>query len=156
MPGSGKSTVGRELARRMGRAFVDTDELVREAEGKEISDIFAESGEEYFRNAESAALRLAAALSGAVIATGGGAVLRERNVRALSRNGRIFFLDRPLDEIIPTSDRPTASDREALSRRFAEREAIYRSSCDVHVKVRHGVSATAEQIISDFKNECDL
>lgn len=156
MPGSGKSTVGRELARRMGRTFVDTDELVREAEGKEISDIFAERGEEYFRDAESAALRRAAALSGAVIATGGGAVLREQNVRALRRNGRIFFLDRPLEDIIPTCDRPTASDREALSRRFAERKGIYRSSCDVRVEVRHGVEAVAEQIISSFNSECDL
>lgn len=155
MPGSGKSTVGRALAEKTGRQFVDTDAITEERLGMKISDIFAKYGEEFFRREETLSVRAAADMTGAVIATGGGAVLKECNIRALRRNGRMFFLDRPINEITPTADRPTALDREALQRRFAERESIYRSTCDTTVPVKGSVKKTIELIIADLKSERD-
>ena len=132
MPGSGKSTVGRLLAKKLGRDLVDTDDVISKNHGV-ISDIFAEKGESYFRDRESEAVKDTAKQSGIIIATGGGAILREENVRALRQNGVIFFLNRPLDDIMPTADRPLSSDREALEKRFNERYDKYKSACDFEI-----------------------
>jgi shikimate kinase/3-dehydroquinate synthase len=93
LSGSGKSTVGRLLAERLGRPFVDTDLLVEEACGRHIAAIFAEEGEAYFRACERRALEQAAATAGgAIIATGGGAVLVPENRRLMAERGRTVFL----------------------------------------------------------------
>ena len=98
--------------------------------GRSISEIFADDGEAAFRELERAAVAKAAAESGAVIATGGGAVLDPRNVDALKRNGIVLFLDRPLSMLSGTPDRPLARDGEALRRRFEERYPIYCAAAD--------------------------
>lgn len=135
MPGSGKSTIGKALAKALGKEFFDTDELVKENEGKEISDIFALYGEAYFRNAETKAVKEVSQKNGLVIATGGGAVLRKENIDALSSNGKIFFLNRPLEDIIPTEDRPLSRDVDALKKRFEERYPIYKKTADDEIFV---------------------
>ena len=61
------------------------------------------------------------------------AILRDENIRALKRNGRVYFLDRPLDMLLPTPDRPLSSDNEALRRRYAERYQRYCTTCDVRI-----------------------
>ena len=134
MPGSGKSTIGKVLAEKLGRDFIDTDDMITENHGV-ISDIFAEKGEEYFRDIETKAIKEASRLGGVVIATGGGAVLRQENIRALKQNGVIFFLNRPLEDIIPTSDRPLSSDSESLRKRFNERYEIYKSTGDFEISI---------------------
>ncbi len=151
MPGSGKSTVGKYLAQALNRRFIDTDaEIVREA-GKEITDIFAEVGNEGFRALEAAAVaRVSSENQGAVIATGGGAILRDDNVRALKRNGRIYFLNRPIENIVPTADRPLALDRAALEARFRERCGRYLSTCDREIRTVESVEETAKMISEDF------
>jgi shikimate kinase len=73
------------------------------------------------------------ALNGRVIATGGGAILDKANVDALKSNGILIFLDRPLKDLIPTADRPTAKDHAMLKKRYEERYDIYLSSCDIRV-----------------------
>ena len=150
MPSSGKTSVGKILAERLGRELVDTDELIKDAEGREISDIFTEHGEEYFRNAERNAVKSASALQGKVIATGGGAVLNCGNVAALKRGGRIYFLDRPLELLTATSDRPLSSDAASLKARYNERIAIYRGACDVTVDSSGTVDEAARIIEEDF------
>lgn len=132
MPGSGKTTVGRLLAESLGRDFIDTDEVITAKHGV-ISDIFRDKGESCFRDMESEAVREVAQKSGVIISTGGGAILREENVKALRQNGVIFFLNRPLDDIMPTADRPLSSDREALEKRFNERYDKYKSACDFEI-----------------------
>jgi shikimate dehydrogenase len=87
MPSSGKSTVGRLLSERLSRSFVDTDEVIVDVEKCQITDIFRERGEKAFRDIESEAVRAVSEKSGDVIATGGGAILRDENVRRLKRNG---------------------------------------------------------------------
>lgn len=150
MPGSGKTTAGLYLAEKTGRRFLDTDAMIVKKAGKEISDIFAEVGKDGFRTLERKAVAEAANSTGAVIATGGGAVLSDDNVRALKRNGRIYFLDRALENIVPTADRPLALDKEALAARFAERYERYLSTCDRQIVIDENVFHTVKAIEEDF------
>jgi shikimate kinase len=89
-------------------------------------------------------------LSGAVIATGGGAVLRGENVDRLKANGRLFWLDRSLGKLTPTSDRPLSSDMEALRKRYEERYPIYRAACDCRIDGDGAVEDVAEAILCTF------
>ncbi len=149
MPGSGKSTIGKALAKRMERAFYDTDEIITSRYGN-ISDIFAIKGEEYFRDKESEALREMSSYNGAVIATGGGAVLRKENVDVLRQNGTLFFLNRPLEDITPTDDRLLSKDIEALKKRFEERYDIYVSSADKEIYVDGDVNNAVSRILESL------
>ena len=151
MPGSGKSTVGKYLAEKLQRKFIDTDEQIVKQTGKEITEIFAEVGNDGFRKIEAEVIsRVSSENSGAVIATGGGAILRDDNVRALRRNGRIYFLNRPLENIVPTADRPLALDRAALEARFRERYARYLATCDKEIRTVESPAQTANMITEDF------
>jgi shikimate kinase len=108
--GTGKTAVGRELAAQTGRRFVDTDTSIEEEAGTPISAIFAGRGEEAFRDLEAAAVARAAALRDGVIATGGGALGREENLRRLRESGVLVCLTaRPeviLARTAPWADRP--------------------------------------------------
>ena len=151
MPGSGKSTVGMQLAQMMNRKFIDTDEEIVKATGKAITDIFAEVGNDGFRKIEAEVVaRVASENSGAIIATGGGAILRDDNVRALKRNGKIYFLNRPLENIMPTSDRPLSLDRAALEARFRERYERYLATADKEIVTVESPTDVANMIKEDF------
>ncbi|HYE99476.1 MAG TPA: shikimate kinase [Planctomycetota bacterium] len=92
--GSGKTTVGRALAERLKREFIDCDEYIERRTQLSIAEIFSRHGESHFRTLESEALAELSALDGKVIATGGGAVLKYQNMQVFKRNGcRIFFLE---------------------------------------------------------------
>ena len=151
MPASGKSTVGKLLSDKLSRPLVDTDELIVKAAGTDIPTIFSLHGETGFRDMESDAVRLASLEFGRVIATGGGAILRAENVRALKQNGRIYFIDRPLSELIPTDDRPLSSTREAIEKRYSERYELYLGAADVRVPVIGTASEVAETILENFR-----
>jgi len=90
--GTGKTAVGRVLAKRLGLRFVDMDDIIEEREGMKIPEIFEKKGERYFRHAESKVARDIALQSGLVVAAGGGAVIDEENVRNLKSNGVMFCL----------------------------------------------------------------
>ena len=128
MPSSGKSTIGQELATRLHMQFIDTDKEIEKASGKTIPMIFEEFGEKTFRDIESQVIADVASKQNVVIATGGGAILREQNVTLLKGNGKIYFIDRPLEKLITTDDRPLSSNHDDLVKRYNERYDIY---CDV-------------------------
>ena len=132
MPGSGKSTVGK-LLRADGYSFIDTDAEVEKKCGCSISSLIREKGERFFRDLETEVIREASSESRRIIATGGGAVLRRENVRALTQNGRIFFLDADISRLRATEDRPLSDTREKLERLYAQRLDIYRGTADVTV-----------------------
>ena len=150
MPASGKSTVGGILKKALGRRLVDTDELIVSRCGMEIPEIFKRFGEEEFRRIESEVIREIAKESSLVIATGGGAVLKNENVSALRQNGRLFFIDRPLEMLVPTASRPLSSDRAAIEKRYSERYGIYSSVCDVRIDADCSASEVAKKITEAF------
>ena len=129
MPGSGKSTVGKLIAEQLGREFIDTDALIVERAG-EITRIFEEHGEPYFRDLETEVIKELAPLTGKVISLGGGAVLRDENVCALRHNGEIFFIDRSPEYLIPTSDRPLADEKAKIMRLYDQRIERYMATAD--------------------------
>lgn len=150
MPGSGKSTIGKLLAEQMGRPFIDTDEEIVKRVNKSIPEIFAEVGEPGFRKIESEVIFELSSVQSAVIATGGGAVLDRRNIDMLSENGRVYFIDRNIDSIVATSDRPLSSNRADLEKRYNERYPFYCSRCDRHIKITDDPQENADTIKKDF------
>ena len=145
MPGCGKSTVGRIVADRLGMEFYDSDTEIARAYG-EPSELISEMGEPKFRSLESEIVRSLASKNGCVIATGGGAVLREENIDALKMNGVTVFIDRDLDDIQPSAKRPLSSDREKLEHLYSVRYPIYKGS-DLTVNGGGAPEDVAERII---------
>lgn len=150
MPASGKSTISALLKNALSREACDTDDIIKEARGMSIPEIFENEGEAAFRDYESEAVALASKKNNAVIATGGGAVLRRENVNALRQNGVIFFIDRPCEKLIPTIDRPLARDVEAIKKRYDERYGIYVASADVVIDADDTPVNVAKKITGVF------
>ena len=150
MPGSGKTTVGTKIARLLGREVIDSDDEIVKDVNMTIAEYFAKYGEGEFRNRESEAIERLAQKNGAVIATGGGAVLRDKNVKMLKRNGVIVFLDRSIENILPTEDRPLSRDREALQKRYNERYPIYCAAADIHIDADGSIDEVAQRVIKAF------
>lgn len=152
MPSSGKSSVGRKLAELTGIPFEDTDATLVEKFGEPIADFIRKNGEKAFRDAESEVIAKAAEKKGSITATGGGAVLREENIRKMKKNGITVFLDRDLFLLTATSDRPLSSTKEALERLYNERFPIYEKAADVTVKSNDEIGAVAQAV----RKELDL
>ncbi len=150
MPGSGKTTIGKRLAADLDLRFIDVYELIVEKTKKSISGIFGEIGEVGFRKIESEAISEISSVQGAVIATGGGAVLDIQNIDLLKENGKIYFIDRDINEIAATSDRPLSSNRKDLEKRYSERYDIYCERCDRHIKINNSIEDNVERIKKDY------
>lgn len=150
MPASGKSTVGKIIAEKLGRKLVDTDDIITERIGISIKDFFEQKGETAFREIESTVISEISKENSLVIATGGGAVLNGENVSSLKKNGRLYFIDRPLENLIPTDSRPLSSTREAIEKRYEERYGIYSSVCDVKINADCDAVDVAEKILENF------
>ena len=130
--GSGKSTVGKLLAKRIGYGFVDLDSLIEEQTGKKIKDIFSEEGEKAFRQYESEQLFKLAKNKNIVIATGGGAPITEKNRPFFTEHAFTIFLDVPLSEMIKrthgSDERPLLKmPKEKLQNLYKMRLPIYKS-----------------------------
>ena len=146
MPGSGKSVVGRILAEKAGKPLADTDDLIVRKAGKSIPDIFREDGESVFRDLESAVIRELSKQGAQIISTGGGAVLRPENVAALRQNGRLFWLNRSPEDLVPTEDRPLADTQAKMKQLYLEREPVYRAAADEIIPVTGSPEETAGRI----------
>ncbi len=157
MPSCGKSSVGMKLAERMGRKFYDSDTEIVRREAREISEIFKNDGESAFRQIEREVIDELSRQNGAVIATGGGAVLDSDNAAKLSQNGILLFLDRPLEMLIATDDRPLSSNADALKKRYEERYPIYTSVADRIIDGGGSVDDAVNSIIEvmNDENTCD-
>ena len=153
--GTGKSEVGRRLAQRLGRSFVDTDQLVEERAGKRVAAIFADDGEAVFRRLEREAVVDAAGRTGVVIAVGGGAVLDPENVRHLQQSGVLIHLTaRPeviLDRVGDARSRPLLrqNPRGTVARLLEEREPAYAAAADMTVDTSE---RTADEVVGEIQS----
>ncbi len=144
MPGCGKSAVGRELARRMGRPFADLDKLIEEQAGRTIPEIFAQEGEAAFRSLESQVVREAGRETGRVVSTGGGVVTRQENRAPLRQNGVIVHLTRDLS-LLSKKGRPVSQGTD-LGELWAQRAPLYRAFADITVENSGTIQETAGKI----------
>ena len=149
MPGSGKTEIGRRVADKLGRRFVDADEAIEESAGRPIPEIFKADGEECFRQYETKVLAELGKLSGAVIATGGGAVTRACNYPLLHQNGTIVWIKRALDRL-PVDGRPV-SQSNPLSELYEARKDKYAAFADMSVDNDTDIETAAERIIAELK-----
>ncbi len=146
MPGSGKTTVGRRLAEKTGRGFVDTDEYIEKKTGRKIPDIILEDTEAGFRRIESECIDEICKKSGMVIATGGGAVLRQENIDAMRQNSRVVFIKRDIEKL-SCEGRPLSKNRDNLSKMYEERLSLYEVAADIYIENNRMIEEVAEQII---------
>ncbi len=156
MPSCGKTTVGNTLGAKLSKTFVDTDALIVEADGRAIPEIFSSDGEGFFRRLEAEAVLGVAKENNKIIATGGGVVLNKANIESLKANGRIYFIDRPLEELCATDDRPLSGNVEELRKRYNERYHLYRKYADVIIDGSGTIESVAKRIEGDYYGySCD-
>ena len=147
MPGSGKSTVGK-LLNIDGFSFIDTDAEIEKRCGCTIKELIALKGEKYFRDKETEVIKDVSSEGCRIISTGGGAILREENIHALKRNGKIFFINADPERLVPTDDRPLSDTADKIKKLYEERIDIYRSTSDVIVPDMETPEAEAEFILN--------
>lgn len=152
MPGSGKSTLGRLAARLLSRPFLDADTIIAEKAGMSIPEIFEKEGEAGFRRRETEVLSELGKQSGVVIATGGGAVLRQENLPLLRQNGWICRLRRPVEEL-PMEGRPLSASLQRLKEMEVEREPYYAAAADETLTNAGEPKTLAKQLVKAFLGE---
>jgi shikimate kinase len=157
MMGCGKTTCAGLLSQQLGRAVVDTDALIVEREGRSINDIFAQEGEPYFRDLETAVAKELSQRSDLIIATGGGMPLREENASYLRANGRVFWLKRDPASTFASEQmdgRPLAQDGQAaFVERFRQRAPRYAAAADVVIEDFSSPAHTVQLILSQLEEE---
>ena len=162
MPGAGKTTVGRQLARRMHRSFIDADHEIEARTGVRIPLIFDIEGEQGFRDRESKVIAELAAESNLVVATGGGAVLRPENRAAIKQGGTVIYLhavprllfertrldpNRPLLQV--------ADPMGKIEELFAQRDPLYREVADIIVNSIGGsIGHLVKQVERELSKQC--
>ena len=149
--GSGKSTVGKILAERLGMQFIDLDEEIEKQEGMKIKDIFKEKGEKYFRELERKKLEEIIQKDGLVVSTGGGLGANFENMEKMKKTGKVTWLDVSLDTVFKRcgkdENRPLLNmPYEKLEKLFNERKDVYKLS-DIHINVEN---KTPQQIVEEI------
>lgn len=148
MPGAGKTTVGRILAEKLGMGFCDTDEEIEKIAGESPEKIIEKYGEECFREIETEIAESVSSLRGVVIATGGGTILREKNVEKLRSCSVVIWLGRDLN-LLAQNNRPLSKSM-PISRLFKQREEYYVAASDKKIENDEAAEKTAEKIITEI------
>ena len=116
-------------------------------------EIFERFGEEYFRALETQVIKEVSQRQGLVIATGGGAVLRQENIDALKQNGKVIFIDRPLSQLLVTDDRPLSKTYKHLEQLYNQRYDIYNAVCDLKINADGDINTNLKRIKEGILNE---
>ena len=153
--GSGKTVVGKELAKILGMKFVDTDELIEKEQGVAIKAIFAAHGEDYFRDLEYEMCKKVAEMKNVVVSTGGGAMTFQRNVEAIKNGSKVVFLDASFDVICErigdSTSRPLFSDKQKAKQLYDERKDKYLAAADYVIDGDMSARKTALEIAEMFR-----
>ncbi len=147
MPSSGKSAIGAILAEKLGREHFDTDKMIEEQTGIDITTIFQEKGEKGFRELEKSVVEKVSLCQGTVISTGGGCVLDSLNIHRLKRNGRIYLLDRDPNLLVSSADRPLASDQDQLFDLYDKRKNLYFDTADAVIDNNDNIEDAVDRLL---------
>lgn len=158
--GAGKTTIGRQLAKALKVPFYDSDKAIEESTGVDIPTIFEFEGEEGFRDREQKMIQQLTEMDGIVLATGGGAILREQNRKALKAHGFIVYLQCSVDRILERTRRDTQrpllqteNPRERLETLFNQREPLYLACADYKIDTGSMQSkAAVNRILEQYKS----
>ncbi len=155
--GSGKSTIGNLLSKKMGMSFVDMDKYIEKQENKTVTQIFEENGEEYFREKEREASRLLGSKRGLIIAAGGGTLTFPENVEAFRENGRIVLLnvspETVAERLKSDNTRPLLEKPDkllAIKELFEARMPLYKSAADIVVDADQSPMQVCMEIMSSI------
>ena len=151
MPSCGKSTIGKKLAEKLKKDFIDIDKEIEKEIGTSIQTYIETNGENAFRDLEEEVTKKVSKGNNLVISTGGGVIKRSQNITRLKQNGIICFIDRPLELLKPTASRPLTNDFEKLKKTFEERYNIYMSSADIVVENKEEFVKCADKIYREVK-----
>ncbi len=159
LPGSGKSTIGRQLARRMGVPFADSDHVIEQQLGCSIREFFEREGEDRFRDIEESVIDALTSSDGGVIATGGGAVLRARNRAHLHGRTQVVYLRSSPEEVFRRlrhdTNRPLLQVKDPLGRLrdlYAIRDPLYRETAHYVIETgRPSVSTLVNMILMQLE-----
>ena len=155
---TGKTAVGKALARRLGRRFIDLDDVIEKKEKMKIVDIFAQKGEPYFRTVEKSAVKEIATQHDQIVACGGGVVIDPENVATLKKSGVIICLEADCDTIVArsagTAERPLLNvdnPRERVMELLKKRAVFYKQADHTIDTTKLGVNAVVDRIITITK-----
>lgn len=152
MSGGGKTVLGKLAAEKLGKAFVDTDEVIVERIGMPIADFFAKEGEPAFRKIETEVLHECSAQNNLVISTGGGIVKNPLNVEILKRNGRIVWLKRDAKLLQSGNGRPLAPDKAATLKLYEERLPLYTAAAEAIAENNGTAEEGLDAILAAYEN----
>ena len=148
--GCGKTSVGKQLSLKTGLNFIDTDRYIEKTSGLPVSEIFKIYGEAHFRNLEKICVKTVSTSASAIISTGGGVILDEKNIFYLKQNGKIFYLDASVDiitsRLISDSTRPLIKNKNSIKKLFFERKEKYLSSADFIIDANQNLDAICHDI----------
>ena len=133
MPSSGKSAIGKLIAEKLNLEFIDTDEYIINKIQMPIKDYFAKYGEDKFRELEHLVVEEIYKYTPKVISTGGGIIKNKSNIDLLKQNGIIYFINRPLDKLFPSNDRPLSSNKDDLINLYNTRLPLYKRYSDIEI-----------------------
>lgn len=133
MPSSGKSSIAKRLAAKLQKEFLDSDALIEEKIAMKIKDFLNKDNEKEFRDIETDVINEISKKNNLVISTGGGVIKRKENMDALRKNSVVIFIDRPLNLLQATNDRPLSSNRSDLQKLYLERYELYEKYSDIKV-----------------------
>ena len=146
MPSSGKTLTGKALCKYIDKTVVDTDAVIVERSGMSIKEMFARHGEAYFRQWEHDVIEEFSKQNGLIIATGGGAIKNEENIQNLKQNGVVMFIDRDLEHLLVTEDRPLSKDTNAVAKLYEERYPLYTKYGDLRVPNNYPMEISQQEL----------
>lgn len=153
LPGAGKTTIGRQLARRLGVSFVDSDHVIEERLGCSIREYFAREGEEAFRDVEQAVLDDLSQHHHGVLSTGGGSVLREANRRHLHERGRVFYLRTSPEDVFRRVRHDTGRPLLQVDDPLGRLRALYEARDPLYREAAHHVLETGRPSVATLVNK---
>ncbi len=149
MPSSGKTTIGKILSEKLGKEFIDTDDLIVDKIKMPISNFLTKDNEKEFRDIEEEVIKEVSSKNNLIISTGGGVIKRDNNIFRLKANGIIIFVDRPLSLLEVTSDRPLSNNRSDLEKLYTERYDLYNQASDIQIINDGDINIIIEKILKE-------